>query len=205
MNKRDEIWDEYYYEVEDYYKEFGDIIIPLNYVQNGYNIGEFINRQRCYLKKGRISEDHKMLLDDLGMVWDLREYKWLQKFKELIEYYKMFGTINVPQKYKTDASDTGECDLGLWVKQLRDAYFCRSSYRITREHIKLLNEYNFDWYPHKTSFLNRKIEDMDKYKKEMLERMKYILEDLSYEIDGNIDSSEKLEEINKEIIKRIWR
>ena len=205
MKKNQELWDEYYYEIEDYYKEFGDIVIPLDYVQNGYEIGKFINRQRCILKKGKMDEDRKMLLDDLGMVWDLREYKWLQKFKELMKYYEAFGTINVPQKYKTDAYDAGECDLGLWVKQLRDAYFLRTSYRITREHIKILNEYDFDWYPHKTSFLKRKIVDMNKYKKEMLNRMKYILEDLSYEMDGEIDSKEKLEEINKEIIKRMWR
>lgn len=71
--------------------------------------------------------------------------------------------------------------------------------------IKQLNDIFIDWGYNDTRYLNREIDWYCEYKKTMLDRMKYILRDLSYEIDGSITDISKQKEIEKEIIKRMWR
>ena len=71
---REEKWDEWYYLLEDYYKEHGNINVPIHYEVNNFKLGIWLNVQRQSYKgsNGRtLSDDKIQLLDDLGMRWDL--------------------------------------------------------------------------------------------------------------------------------------
>ena len=68
----------------------------------------------------------------------------------------------------------------------------------------LLNDLNMDWSPRNTHFLNSKITDDLAYKKVMLERMKHILKDLSYEFDKDINTEAKQKVLIDQVIERMW-
>ena len=198
-------WYDYYNLLVEYKKKYGNIDVPQNYVINGVNLGKWLDVQRqAYRGCGRskITKEHIRLLEDLGIKWSIRKMKWDDYYELLVEYKKKYGNIDVPQYYVVNG-----IRLGAWLNHQRQAYKENGTYKITKQHIFLLNELGIDWSLKDTIFLNREITSInkDEYNVCLLNRMKHILEDLSYEDNSEIIDLVKQKEIEAVIVKRLFR
>lgn len=150
-------WEECYYIAKKYFEMFGNINIPVNYILDGYRIGDWISKQRSSYRKGLLSEEKVNKLTDLGMIWDgtinrtsKRDEQFLKCFSLLEQYKTINGNFNIPSNYTIKG-----VKLGKWASNLRNRIRGNSGRRVPLNHIKMLNEigFNCDWY--KDSLENR--------------------------------------------------
>lgn len=72
-------------------------------------LGRWLNDQRLY-KKGRkqkgtkqliyLTDERRELLEEVGIIWDMKEHEWKTKLKLLSEYHQKNGDFNVKQADK---------------------------------------------------------------------------------------------------------
>ena len=70
----------------DYYNEHGNLLVPKAYkTASGANLGIWIVdlRARYYSKTLLISQEEVDKLEKIGMVWDVPEYQWQQKYNKV--------------------------------------------------------------------------------------------------------------------------
>ena len=198
-------WYKLYSKLCQYYKENGNIDVKQHYItKDGYELGKWLSSQRQSYKRGTLVKEKIKLLEKLNIKWSidyLYQIDWHNNYERLCNYYNEYGNTKVSLKYL----DENGYSLGYWVYNQRRYY---RSGKLTKNQISLLNDINFDWSPWDTAFLKSDIvfRNKVKYRKIMLSRMKEILEHLSLsEIDCNISDLDKQKELEKEIIKRMWR
>lgn len=197
-------WYQNYFRLLAYYELHGNIDIKQSYVtKDGLKLGAWLVRQKLAYRKGNLSEERIRQLEHLHIKWNTQQDNWDEMYAVLKAYYDKNGHSNIPTRY----AGTGNRKIGPWINNQRKAYYGLSNSILTKDRIAKLNMIEFDWSLWHTALLNREITTSQElaYQRVMLDRMKHILEDLSYEIDGNITSLEKQEAINKEIIKRMWK
>jgi len=85
--------------LENYKKENGNCLVPQIY-EKDKSLGRWVNDQRTNNKKGTLSDYRKELLDDLGFIWDKKEYEWDQKFELLKQFYQKNGHFDIKQNEK---------------------------------------------------------------------------------------------------------
>lgn len=97
-------WQYNYYLAKCFYKQYGHINIPREYISCGYNLGYWIQYQRTMFDKGLLNEDEITKLNEIDMIWCLSEYnfinnkidkynkkKYYQKLKDrLIKFIDMY-------------------------------------------------------------------------------------------------------------------
>lgn len=66
------LWDSHYSLAKKYYKENGNLLIPVNYISNGFNLGGWIVHQRQKYKCGKLSDYQIKKLNSIKMVWKVR-------------------------------------------------------------------------------------------------------------------------------------
>ena len=200
-----ERWNAYYKRLKEYCDKYGTANVPADYVtEDDYRLGAWVIYQRARFRNRMISKEQKNLLDSINMVWRLNDNKWDTMYDKLLEYYDKNGNIDISLNYITEDG----CHLGEWLGSLKQAYKGKSKRKINHDQIAMLNDLYVDWANHDTRILNSEIVKgccFNKYKKVMLERMKHILEDMSYEVEGNITNINKQKYLEEEIIGRMWR
>ena len=93
IKDNDEIWTQMYVLAESYFKEYGNLKIKqvfktlngIDYDEKGYNLGTWINTQRREYKKDKLSKEKIELLNQIGMVWEIKARKG--KKQELCNEY----------------------------------------------------------------------------------------------------------------------
>ena len=79
--KKTRLWEKWYADAKDYYREHGDLLVPANYVTDeGEKLGKWLHRQRAKYNgasyvKGCLSDTEIKLLEKVGMVWRM-EYRF---------------------------------------------------------------------------------------------------------------------------------
>ena len=133
-------WSANYEAAREYFLENGNLDIPARYVlPSGVQLGKWCQSERSKYKKGTLPPERRKLLEDIGMGdIPLNERTWLGYYEELKKYHAANGNADVPLGY---LSDDGK-NLWNWVTSQRVAY---SKNRLSREHIRLLEELDFTW------------------------------------------------------------
>ena len=105
-----DLWFEMYEEAKKFYFLNGHLNIPIDYCSNGYKVGYWISNQRVSYKNrfenssnGRsiMSDERVKLLEDIGMVWDVRESDWLFNYERVKKFFLENGNINVSETFIT--------------------------------------------------------------------------------------------------------
>ena len=137
-------WDHYFAQASIYYAEHGNLNVPLRYkTPGGLSLGDWVQTQRR-LRKGKrqfgvLTQQQIDKLDSIGMVWETRsETAWSRGIKASEQYYKQYGNLQVPAKYK---DDTGFA-LGNWLNNTRARY---RSGGLTRDQIEALEALGVVW------------------------------------------------------------
>ena len=136
-NAREEIWQGYYKQLQDFYNTYGHCQVNLE-----PNTDQMLKYWVTYQQKHRtnLSEDKIEKLDLLGFVWSQKgptflELRWNTSFKQLVAFKQKHGHCNVPRK--------GEyIQLSNWVTTLRQFY---KNHKLSQNRIDLLNSIGFEW------------------------------------------------------------
>lgn len=136
LNESGFIWDQLEHEWQEKYEQFKKLVEETgdpNIPTSNQTLWRWSDKQRNANKKGALSDARKMLLDELGFIWDPREREWQQKYQLLMEYVKENGSTNIPLSYPV---------LGNWVRVQRRN---KNGNRLTEERKRLLDELGFIW------------------------------------------------------------
>lgn len=112
-----------------YYEAHGHINVPQLDGENKY-LGRWINSQRIEKKKGKLKMERELILEKMGIAWNIKEFNWETKLKELDKFYKQNGHFNVTRQ--------DNCSLGKWLYDLKRK-------RPSHERLKKLLDIGFDW------------------------------------------------------------
>ena len=128
-------WEEGFRYLTAYQKKFGNCVVRKGYVAQDFKLAVWVATQRSNRFNQLTSEQVKRL-NDLGFVWDVREYYWEEGFKYLVAYKKEFGHCLVMRGYVTQGYE-----LAVWVSTQRS----NRTNQLTPEQIKRLNDLGFVW------------------------------------------------------------
>ncbi|GLF98110.1 DEAD/DEAH box helicase [Streptomyces yaizuensis] len=106
-----------------YYQEHGNLLVPQSYrtpAPDHLGLGTWISEQRQQYAKGTLTAEQIAQLEAIGMVWDLKAYRWNTHLRAATVYYQEHGNLLVPQSYRTPAPD--DLGLGTWISEQRRQY-----------------------------------------------------------------------------------
>ena len=102
-------WDDYYELAAQYYKEHGNLLVPVNYSKNGMNLGYWIIDQRKTMKgqghRRNLTEEQIEKLDAIGMVWDKYKEQWDETYASAKAFYEENGSLDVLRDIKIDGKN----------------------------------------------------------------------------------------------------
>ena len=117
-------WYIMYEKLEDYYNEYGNINVPINYkTSEGYQLGHWLSNIRNGVRNPnsqnvRINSNKVELLNKLGMDWNPIETQWKRMYHLAKKYYNENGNLLIPDKYLTEDN----IKLGRWISTQRGNY-----------------------------------------------------------------------------------
>ena len=119
-------WPLKYKEAVKFYEKNGHLRVPNTYTQNGINLGRWIQIQRQLYKKNKVTYDRVVLLNKIGMVWNLDRslkynLKWALVYKEVLKYYEENGNIEIPVEYSVIIKGE-EVNLNNWIAVQRTKF-----------------------------------------------------------------------------------
>lgn len=148
-------WPLKYKEAVKFYEKNGHLRVPNTYTQNGINLGRWIQIQRQLYKKNKITYDRVVLLNKIGMVWNLDRslkynLKWALVYKEVLKYYEENGNIEIPIEYSVIIKDE-EVYLNNWIA-LQRTMFLQGKLSLDKKEMldkvgmvwKIRNRYSWD-------------------------------------------------------------
>ncbi|MBO4616395.1 MAG: helicase associated domain-containing protein [Lachnospiraceae bacterium] len=207
-----EQWNEYYALASEYYKERGNLLVPLNYkTSDNKRLGAWISYQRKSFKSGKLSEDRIELLEQIGMAWDGKSATWEAMYKVAKQYYEENHNLSISNTWFFYKGSS----LGSWVVTQRKNY---SKGRLTDEQISKLNDIGMEWvYSNNPDYVweknyNTVLDFYSRYKHLHIPinfvtedgvRLGVWLHDRKFEYDNNELSEERKKKLDK--LDKTWR
>ena len=113
-----DLWDSSLSALKAFAKREGHAKAPQRHIENGIDLGSFVNGRRTEYKKGKLSKERIKQLEALpGWSWTPKQDEWEQKFAQLQKYVRSFGNAKVPDQYIVDG-----IQLGKWVGKQRQKH-----------------------------------------------------------------------------------
>lgn len=108
-----------------YYNDHGNLLVPRNYVtKDGKALGNWIIYMR-YLHNSKdniISLEKAKKLEDIGMIWQINDYRWDLMFNKVKAYHDTFYSLDIPPEYNNGEGKI----LTHWLKNQRNIYYSRN-------------------------------------------------------------------------------
>ena len=113
-----DLWDSSLSALKAFAKREGHAKAPQRHIENGIDLGSFVNGRRTEYKKGKLSKERIKQLEALpGWSWTPKQDELEQKFAQLQKYVRSFGNAKVPDQYIVD-----DIQLGKWVGKQRQKH-----------------------------------------------------------------------------------
>jgi superfamily II DNA or RNA helicase len=137
-------WEAMLAQLRQHRRENGHCDVPARCKKNP-ELAQWVQEQRHQQNTGRMAEDRKAQLDELGFVWAPHEVAWESNFGELKKFHEENGHCNVPQGW------AGNPQLASWVAIQRMG---KRKGRLSPEQEAKLNSLAFVWDPHEAAWQN---------------------------------------------------
>ena len=110
-------WEFWFGLLENYKKEFGDCLVPADYItSSNFRLGNWVGSQRS--RRKQLAPKYIERLEALGFEWDPLKENWEQAFQELAAYKNQCGNCFVPQLHITSSG----FNLGRWIHKQKQRY-----------------------------------------------------------------------------------
>lgn len=133
-DKNEKRWHMMYQLLLEFRRKYGHLNAKIHEKFKGENIGSWVGVQRSCYKKGQMKADRERLLDDVGFLWLIQDFRvwnddrdmskqdnrWNTVYKQLLLYREEHGDMFVPAAYRIVDEESGEqILLGRWVTHQR--------------------------------------------------------------------------------------
>ena len=144
----------YYQLAKNYCDHYGILNVPRNfktfdgitYDENGYALGLWVFNQRLYYKNHPEKVERRRLLDEVGMIYNLREINFDRMYLLACNYFAYYGNLDVPALFRTKDGvheDENGLPLGHFITNQRYSYNYDPNY--PKERIEKLDKFNMNW------------------------------------------------------------
>lgn len=170
-SRNDYKWLQNFEQLSEFRKQHGHCS-PSSDVQT---LSSWAKNQRKSYKNMRQGRSHSLtpyrvaLLNSIGFVWSLSDYKWMEMYFEPRDFQQMHGHCDVPSLSSRQATNKR---LARWVtqqrqkyKQATDATYQSGFQPLSQQQIQVLNDLNFTWNPRDDMWWTR-YKELEKFKQE---------------------------------------
>lgn len=130
----DAAWEKAYAAAENYYKEKGDLLVPVDYAADGISLGKWVSRLRQ--SKAALDKERVAALEKIGMVWSVSDFVWERNFASAKEYFIENGNLNVPGYFV----DKNGVRLGQWIGKIK----AERGKKLGEDRLRALNAIGFN-------------------------------------------------------------
>ena len=126
-----------------YQNAYGNTDVNINYrTEEGYALGRWVSNIRTAYKKGKLELRRIQLLNEIGMIWDVREYRWDRSYEAVAAYYEINGDLNMPQNYVDEKGNS----LIIWLRNQKNTFNGKTnSTPLTQEQMHKLEALGLQW------------------------------------------------------------
>jgi superfamily II DNA or RNA helicase len=111
---REALWDEVYLHLTQFKAQEGHCDVPASYPEDP-SLSTWVDSQRQNERSGKLSNERRRKLEELGFRWDPRAASWQDMYRQLAVFKAENGHCNLPLEYPTNSA------LGSWVHTQRQA------------------------------------------------------------------------------------
>ncbi len=97
LNPKLDNWSNNYRLAKEFFIEYEHLCPIGKEIFKGFNIGNWISRQRVNFRSKKLTATQISSLNSIGMVWNKRDIDWLRAFNILCNFKKDFGHANPPR------------------------------------------------------------------------------------------------------------
>jgi hypothetical protein len=140
-------WEEKLSVLREFRERNGHLLVPIDYVADGMNIGRAVTRWRSAYRRGTLDPDRVDQLEQLGMVWDVNTTLWDQVITYLRGFQNEHGHLRVPagtriQVVGYNRASTEGLDVFEWLIRQRER---RAAGKLTADEIADLDAVGMIW------------------------------------------------------------
>ena len=128
-------WKEAFDKLIQFEKREGHCNVPYTHQEEGYSLGSWIGKQRQKQRQRKLTSEQKKKLNDIGLVWEVKEDLFETGFSLLVEFKNREGHCMVPNRHKENGFN-----LGKWVGHRREQVLTISADRKAK-----LDDIGFVW------------------------------------------------------------
>jgi hypothetical protein len=139
---RENTWQEFYGRLVKYREAHGDCCPPRGYKDK--QLTTWVFEQRARYASGKLSEERKEKLDEIGFVFDVREAAWLEQYHRLKLFFEKNGHVDVPISF--------DKYLPSWMRIQRTKY---RKGNLEDSQVRILNELRMSWEPFEDAFAKK--------------------------------------------------
>lgn len=135
-----QVWDEHFAALTTYRDQHGNVDVPHGYTtESGLKLGGWVAHQRTRHKKGRLPEEQRRLLEELGMRWSMSETSMLAVLEDLEEFHRQHGHLRPERGYRGTRS---QVDIAYRLGEWRTAH---EKGALPEATVKRLNALDSSW------------------------------------------------------------
>ena len=142
LDLAEERWNRNFHALRAYYEQHGDLDVPQTYVtSDGIHLGQFVKNMRFHREtkyRRCLTPQRIAMLTEMGMIWDVGEYRWQQSYKVAEAYYQEHGNLLLSKRYTTPDG----IKLGVWLDYQRKKY---AEGELSEERISMLEAIGMEW------------------------------------------------------------
>jgi len=124
----DDEWENMFHELEEWKTEHGNSDVP----QRSGRLGSWVHYMRFYSKGGKLSQDRRDRLDEIGFCWNVTDDRWMAKYQDACNFKTEHGNFDVPASHS----------LYNWISYQRKLYQDAS---LPQDRVELLSKIDFDY------------------------------------------------------------
>lgn len=141
-------WDDYYKLAVDYYKEYGNLLVPVNYSKNGMNLGYWITEQRKTMKglghSKKLTDEQIQKLNEIDMIWDKFKEQWEDTYDVAKSWYEKHGNLEGLKDIKIQGKNIYQ-----WLNDQIKSY---NKGTLSEKRIELLEDIGIIWNRNETKW-----------------------------------------------------
>lgn len=136
-------WKEWISKASEYYAKYGNLAVPVDYVIDGYALGNWICECRKKYSNNLLDKRQIHDLENYGMVWSFKKRRSFDDwYMDALDYFNTYGNLNVPTKYVAPNGFR----LGEWISMQRAKYQHKKNRKpLTKKQIECLNALDMVW------------------------------------------------------------
>ena len=138
--EREDTWQTKYEAAREYYRKFGNLDIPSDYVtESGITLGFWYRSVRNQYRDGTLSDERIGMLEAIGIDWmSVKTRTWMRYYNAAKRYRNENGNADIPSDHVTDDG----LRLGIWICGQRRA---KNNGKLTAEQVAMLELIGLSW------------------------------------------------------------